>query len=304
MLDQLKQIAIFAKTVDHGSFRGAAQALGVSPSVVSHHIAQLEERLGTALLYRSTRKLSVTEDGKRLLAEARVMVEAAEAGLNAVADHGSELSGVLRVTVPAVLAQSRLVDGIAAFSRDHPNVKLEIDFSDTRREVIGNGIDVAVRMGWLQDSALKARKLYDVGRCLVAASAYVDRRETPQSPQDLIDWDWVELLPVKLRPEFRRPGRRAVRITPTPALSANDANAVYRLARAGAGLALIPEFLASQDLVDGRVVRVLPEWEAPAIGVYAVWPPNAPRSGLTARFVSTLVAVRDDDSRKAASKPG
>ncbi|MEM9140585.1 MAG: LysR family transcriptional regulator, partial [Pseudomonadota bacterium] len=152
MLDQLRQIAIFAKTVDHGSFRAAARALDISPSVVSHHVTQLEERLGTALLYRSTRKLSVTEDGKRLLSNAHVMIDAAEAGLTAIADRGRALSGVLHVTVPAVLARSALVDRIAGFSRDHPNVHLMLDFSDARREVIGGGIDVAIRMGWLSDS--------------------------------------------------------------------------------------------------------------------------------------------------------
>ena len=194
MLDHLRQIAIFAKTVDHGSFRAAARALGLSPSVVSHHVAQLEERLGTALLYRSTRKLSVTEDGRRLLDAAHKMINAAEAGLQAVAGRGRQLSGVLNVTAPAVLAQSALVDRIALFLTMHPNVRLELDFSDTRREVIGAGIDVAIRMGWLRDSALKSRKLYDVRRRLVASTDYLTERTVPRSPNDLQEWGWLDLL--------------------------------------------------------------------------------------------------------------
>ncbi|MEM7522380.1 MAG: LysR substrate-binding domain-containing protein [Pseudomonadota bacterium] len=288
MLDQLRQIAIFAKTVDHGSFRAAARALDISPSVVSHHIAQLEERLGAALLYRSTRKLSVTEDGKRLLAEARVMICAAEAGMQAVADRGQDLSGVLRVTVPAVLAQSAIVDRIAAFTAAHPKVRLTLDFSDIRRELIGAGIDVAIRMGWLRDSALKARKLSDVRRTLVAARSYLAARPEPRAPEDLLDWDWLELSAVPLKPEFRREDRRAVRLKPAPRLSVNDAHAIYRLARAGAGLAILPDFLSEADVRDGEMALVLPEWEHVSVGVYAVWPPNAPREGLTAHFVEAL----------------
>lgn len=292
MLDQLRQIAIFAKTVDHGSFRAAARALGLSPSVVSHHVAQLEERLGTALLYRSTRKLSVTDDGRRLLARAHEMIEAAEMGLDEIAHRGRQLSGELTVTFPAVLAHSELVDCVAAFSNAHPNVRLSLDFSDTRREVIGDGIDVAIRMGWLKDSSLKARKLYDVQRWLVASAAYLDPRPTPRSPADLEDWDWLELSPVKLKPVFERPGWRSVSLKPRSSLSVNDAHAIYRFAKAGVGLGIVPDFLAASDVAAGTMIHILPDWHLEAVGVYAVWPPNAPRQGLTASFVDALTTFR------------
>lgn len=292
MLDQLRQIAIFAKTVDHGSFRAAARALDISPSVVSHHISQLEDRLGVALLYRSTRKLSVTEDGKRLLAEAHAMIGAAEAGLNAVANRGPALSGVLNVTIPAVLAQSMLVDRIAAFADAHRNVRLSLDFSDMRREVIAGGIDVAIRMGWLQDSALKARKLYDASRVLVGAASYVNAMPGPQAPEDLGDWRWLELTPVRRKAEFLRSGAATVQVRGATHVSVNDAHAMYRLSRAGAGLAILPTFLVEDDIASGDMVHVLPAWEAESLGVYAVWPPNAPKAGLTARFVEAL-ALKD-----------
>ena len=176
MLDQLRQIAIFAKTVDHGSFRAAARSLRLSPSVLSHHVTQLEQSLGTALIYRSTRKLSLTPDGERLLTAARAMLDAAEAGLQEVSNQRQQPSGMLRVTVPAVLAQSELVDRMANFATGYPNVRLSLDFSDVRRELIGDGFDVAIRMGWLEDSSLKARKLFDVDRRLVAAMCYLETR--------------------------------------------------------------------------------------------------------------------------------
>ncbi|MEM1161858.1 MAG: LysR substrate-binding domain-containing protein [Pseudomonadota bacterium] len=290
MLDQLRQIAIFAKTVDHGSFRGAARALELSPSVVSYHIAQLEERLGTALLYRSTRKLSLTEDGERLLAKAHAMIEAAEDGLQIVANHAAEPSGLLRITLPAVLAQSDLVDRIAGFTSAHTKVRLELDFSDVRRELIADGMDVAIRMGWLRDSALKARKLYDVERRLVAASSYLAGRDRPKSPTDLADWNWVGLTPAPRGQEFCRPDRKTIRLSPRAQISVNDASAIYRLVRAGAGIAVLPDYLFQQDLADGSVEVLLEDWTVAELGVYAVWPPNAPKDGLIARFVGHLAA--------------
>ena len=290
MLDQLKQIAIFARTVDHGSFRGAARALNISPSVISHHVAQLEESLGTALLYRSTRKLSVTDAGRRLITHAREMLDAAETGLNAIADHGQQLSGELNVTAPAVLAQSAFVDYVASFSRTHPLVRLDLDFSDSRRSVIEGGIDVAIRMGWLKDSTLKARKLFDVQRMLIAAAQYVQDRPIPKHPLDLQGWDWLALSPVSIKQRFQQEGHRSVTLKPASRLRVNDAYALYRLASAGAGLATVPDFLCETDVSNGSVQHVLPQWQLDPVGVFAVWPPNAPKSGLTARFVEALVA--------------
>lgn len=288
MLDQLRQIAIFAKTVDHGSFRAAARALDISPSVVSHHISQLEQRLGVALLYRSTRKLAVTEDGKRLLAEAQVMISAAEAGLNAVANRGDTLSGVLNVTIPAVLALSAFTDRIARFAEAHPNVSLSLDFSDLRRDVISGGVDVAIRMGWLQDSALKARKLGEVSRLLVGAASYVDAMPPPAQPEELREWRWLEFAPVRRKPEFLKAGGKSVQVRGPATISVNDAHAMHRLCRAGAGLSILPKYLVAEDLSSGAMVHVMPDWSAEPVGVFAVWPPNAPKAGLTARFVEAV----------------
>ncbi len=289
MIDQLRQIAIFAKTVDHGSFRSAAEALQLSPSVVSHHIAQLEQQLGVALLYRSTRKLSLTSHGEQLLRAAREMIEAAESGLSAITNESRQLSGELRVTMPAVLAQSALVDRIAAFATANPNVRLNLDFSDLRREIINDGIDVAIRMGWLRDSALKAKKLYDVERKLVASRSYLQTLPTPHSPRDVANWDWVGLAQVSIKPEFRKARQKSVRIRPDFRVSVNDAHALYRLAHAGAGLAILPAFLADLGISTRVLQHVLPDWTVDSVGVYAVWPPNAPKEGLTAQFIESLV---------------
>lgn len=297
MIDQLRRLAIFAATMDHGSFRAAAQALRLSPSVVSHQVSKLEEELGSALIYRSTRKLSLTPDGERVLGAAHAMIDAAEAGLHAVTDHSREPSGTLRLTAPAVLAQSVLVERLAAYSRTHANVRISLDCSDDRRELIGDGFDVAIRMGRLKDSSLMTRKLFDVGRRLVASKGYLKTRRKPSSPSDLRDWDWLELAPVwSERPEFRKKNRRVSVSRPPARISVNDAHALFRLTRSGAGLAVVPEFLASPDISAGTVRHILPEWTLSSVGVYAVWPSNAPRDGLVKHFVDYLAqAARAPD---------
>ncbi len=288
-MDHYRQIAIFAKTADHGSFRAAANDLGLSPSVVSHHISQLENRLGTALIYRSTRKLSLTSDGRRLLAAAHDMVQAAEAGIQAVSDHSSTPSGELHITAPAVLAQSQLTDRIGAFVVKYPGVRLHIDFSDTRRELISGGFDIAIRMGWLEDSTLKAKKLYNAERRLVVSPNYLANRNVSASPADLEDWDWLSLTPVQsIRPTFEKAGESSVTLKPSIGTSVNDAHALCRLARAGAGLAIVPEFLAAPYIADETVKIMFPDWKIEPVGVYAVWPANVPKHGLSKLFINSL----------------
>src|SRR5262245_60970627 len=151
MLDHLRAMAVFARTVETGSFRGAAKALGLSPSVVSHHVAQLEARLGVALLYRSTRRLTLTSDGNKLFEAARTMLEAAEGGLDQIAERSKEPSGHLSVTAPEVFVSGRVVDGLAAFARAFPKVTLAVSFTDMPLDLIRDGIDLAIRVGALAE---------------------------------------------------------------------------------------------------------------------------------------------------------
>ncbi|MGI9373016.1 MAG: LysR family transcriptional regulator [Hyphomicrobiales bacterium] len=289
MIDQLRQLAIFASAVEHGSFRAAAKDLRLSPSVVSHHISQLEEKLGTPLMYRSTRKLRLTPEGERLCGAAQEMIEAAEAGLSDISDQTRQFSGLLRVTVPAVLAQSSLLDQFAAFTQKYPRAQLSVDFSDLRRELIADGFDVAIRMGFLKDSAYFARKLFDVDRILVASPDYLNSHATPQLPSDLSNWAWIELVPVSQQKVIFKMGAKTSTVSrPISRVNVNSAYALSRFARAGAGLAILPGFMVQQELSAGRLHHVLPDWTVPAVGVYAVWPPNVPKNGLVKSFVEQL----------------
>ena len=289
MIDELRQIYIFAKTVDHGSFRSAAQALRLSPSVVSHHVGQLEESLGTALLYRSTRKLSLTSDGERLLSAAHEMIDAVESGLQDIAQQTLQVSGNLRMTVPAVLGQSALTDQCAKFAIANPKVHLDINYSDARQDLIANGFDLAIRIGKLEDSSLKASKLFDLRRRLVAAPAYLKTKAKPKSPKDLSDWDWIELGPVwRQKRSFKKAGKSHTLSKPLSRISVNDVYAMSQLAYSGAGLAVVPEFIAQEYVSAGGLKFVLRDWSVEPVPVFAVWPANAPKGGLIKLFIKFL----------------
>ncbi len=281
MIDRLRQMAIFAKSMDHGSFRGAARELQLSPSVVSHHISQLEEHLGVALIYRSTRKLALTRDGEKLLIVTRKMLDAVEGELEDLAATAGEPSGELRVTLPSVLSQSRLTARIADFMTVYPRIQLTLDFSDTRREIISDRFDMAIRIGQNAKTSSTSRKLFSVKRKLVATTECLASYPPIREPKDLSALPWLTLAPAQnAQLVLRNADGRKASIKPEPRLTTNDAQSLYQLARVGAGIAIVPDFLAEDDAASGHMSYVLPDWEIPQVEVFANWPANAPKHGL------------------------
>lgn len=288
MIDDLRALAIFANTVELGSFRAAAAKLGLSPSVISHHISRLEQQLGKTLLYRSTRRLSLTDDGKKLFNAAQSMLEAAERGLREITEASDEPSGNLILTLPAMFANSTLMDSIALFALRFSKVRLSIIFSDTAQELIRDGIDLAIRIGGLKDSALKCRRLFDMPRTLVASQAVVAAKPLPEHPEQLRDWDWIG---VQMRPYHKvliHSTGEEVKVDFQPRITVDSLDAVRRLTLAGVGLSTPPTFMVENDLQQGRLVEVLPDWEIESLGVYAVWPGNATRTSLSHRLIEFL----------------
>lgn len=288
MIDELRALAIFAKTVEAGSFRTGAKELKLSPSVVSHHISQLEERLGATLLYRSTRHLSLTQDGEQLFLAAKAMVEAAENGLNTIMHQSPEPSGKLVVTIPAALTRSALVKDLIDFAKIFPKIGLSISFTDLQEDLIRQGIDLAIRIGDLQNNTLKAKKLSEMKRTLIVAPSYLKGRKNPKKPQELIDLDWIGL---KTRPDQRtlvNSAGKSFEINFKPRIVVDSLDAVREFAIAGLGLATPPTFLVEEDIRQGLLVEPLPEWGIESLGVYAVWPPNTSKESLTFRLIDFL----------------
>lgn len=289
MIDHLKALAVFATTVERGSFREAARALSLSPSVVSHHVSALERELAASLLYRTTRRIALTPDGEKLYAAAREMLAAAARGMDAVNGKGDAPSGVLRVTAPALLSGTRFGRDLAEFSRAHPLVRLHVSFSDHRRDLLRDGFDLALRIGRMDDSSHKARPLAQMPRTLVASPGYVRGRPTPRDASDLRDWDFIQLSARRPEATLTPPGGgEPVTVTYEPRVVVDSAAAMRTMARAGAGIASLPEILARRGLARGGLVEVLPGWTLASMRVYAVWPETTQAPALTARFVDFI----------------
>jgi DNA-binding transcriptional LysR family regulator len=289
VIEHLKALAVFAKTVEHRSFRGAARALALSPSVVSHHVSELERRLSLALLYRSTRRIALTPDGERLYEAAREMLAAAERGLDVVGGRSTSPAGLLRLTAPALLADTPFCRDLAAFSTAYPKVKLRVAFTETRHDLLRDGFDLALRIGRLDDSALKSKKLAVMRRSLVASPRYLAGRAEPRTARDLEGWDFLQLSARKPELTLHPPGKKApVTIAFEPRIAVDSVTALRELAAAGLGVASVPELVARKDLARGRLVEVLPGFRLPDVPAYAVWPDNAQRPELTLRFIDFL----------------
>jgi DNA-binding transcriptional LysR family regulator len=288
MIDKLRSIAIFSTVVDQGSFRAAALHLGLAPSRISEVVSQLEKDLGVTLLYRSTRQLSLTNEGRHLHERAKAMLDAAEEGLDAISPLSKEPTGALRITAPAFITQTNLMDAFARFSRTYPRVDLDFHFSDRPSEVIKDGFDVAIRAGWLNDSDLMVRTIGHTDRFLVASPDYVATMPTPAVPSDLEAWDWIRFVMRANQTELTAANGEVMTVLGKSSVSVNAADALYGFAVRGLGLTTIPEHLAVRGFEQGDLVHVLPDWSVPPLGLHAIWPNQSRRENLTTLFVRFL----------------
>ena len=289
MINNLKAMFVFAKTVELGSFRAAAKALNLSPSVVSYHISELEKQFDVALLYRSTRKLSLTNQGEQLFACVKKMIDSAEQGIDLLTGKAQEIFGKLVITAPAALSRGLLINDIAHFARLHSKIELSINFTDRQQDLIADGIDIAIRVGELKNSSLKSRKITEINRKLVATPSYADSRPEPKSPRDISTWDWIRFSSVSASRVFTAANGRKEKIKFESRIVVDNADAMCQFVNAGLGLGTPPLFLVENDLKDGRLIEVLPTWKVDPLPVYGVWPINTPRSSLTNLFIEFLI---------------
>ena len=283
----LNELLIFAKVIQTGSFSLASQLLGIPKSTVSRKILELEERLGTRLIQRTTRKLSLTDVGRLYYAHcARIVAEVEEAE-RAVSSLQQSPRGVLRVTAPVNI--SFLGPILADFLQQFPEVQLDLVCTDRVVNLVEEGFDVGIRAGLLADSGLMARRLGSLQRYLVASPAYVSRRGAPETPQALTRHDCLvfgvgnERLSWPLMREGRTEG-----IEITPRLVVNDLEVLHEAAVAGLGIALLPATRCTGDFQQERLMQLLPGWHLPETPVHAVYPSNRHLSSKVKAFVDHL----------------
>lgn len=286
-LPDLEAWATFAAVVEHRSFSAAATAIGVNKATVSKAIARLEARLGVSLFHRTSRRLALTEAGtplaehaRRLLADALVLEEAAR-------DGAAALAGRIRVAAPLGFGIATVAPLIARFLADHPAIEIDLTLSDAQVDLVALGIDVGLRIADLADSSLRARRLGGIRAHLVAAPAYLATTDVPVHPADLTTHRLLAYTNVSGPWRFRR-GDEEVAVPPSGPLRADSGEALLHALLSGLGIARLPGFIVGPSLGSGALVELLPDWPAPAIGLYLLTPPSPLRPARVEALIAFL----------------
>ncbi len=296
MLD-LNDLRIFERVATLRSFSGAARVLGAPKSTVSRSIARLETALGVRLFQRTTRDVLLTEAGESLEARCHDIM----ARVNEAVDHARVMSetpqGLLKISAGIGFGINVLAEQIPVFLRRNPEVRVSLDLCARTADLVSDGIDIAVRMGPMPDSSLIAAHLGTLNRYLCAAPAYLDRRGTPATLQDLADHDVIEMPAANGRTRswtFSR-GKETVVVAIDPRTTVNDALSIHRMAVNGSGLAIISGYLCAPDVAAGRLVRLFPDWSPPAVDVNLVFPSIRELSPVVRAFVDHMREVSGPD---------
>lgn len=275
-MDKLTALTVFQRVAETENFSRAAEGLGMSKSVVSKQVSALEESLGVKLLYRTTRRVSLTDAGRAYLERTRRVLEELEEADNAVSALSAEIKGRLKINAPLTFGIQHLGPALCDFLNAHPKLALDVDLADRFVDVVEEGYDLVIRIGALADSSLIARKLADSRMILSAAPGYLARHGTPQTPDDLTRHAGLHYRHERQArgwPLKSATGEETVVQVPG-SFAANNGDLLLRAAVGGLGIARLPTFIVAEAMAAGALTPVLPGWAPPTAGIWAVYPPN------------------------------
>lgn len=295
-MDRLMEMEAFANVVDQGGFTFAAKKMGISKSAVSKHVSNLENRLGARLLNRTTRRVSPTEIGLAYYDRARrVLNDAGEADALVTSMQGAP-SGLLRISVATDFGVNHLSPVLGQFLDQHPDVKVDMVLNNRFVELISEGFDLAIRVGEMKDSSLRARKVAETTKRMIASPDYIRKHGRPERIDDLNDH--------KLLHYSNRANGNVWKLTTLTGqrrhvragcwLSVNDGQSLLNAAISGLGIAYLPSYLYAQAMEDGLVVDAMPRIKAETHGIYAVYPPGPFTQPKVRAFIDFLVHVFGD----------
>lgn len=282
---------MYAAVVDGGSFAAAAGKLGVSRAMVSKQVQKLEEHLGTRLLNRTTRRISLTETGREFHERSVQILADVEDAEQGAARLTRTARGLLRVTIPLAYGQHRLAAIVGDYALAYPQVKLDIALSDRKLDLVEDGFDLAIRIGALPPSDLVARKIGSERSVVCATPAYLARHGAPQLPSDLAGHACLGYTLTGSGTEWRleNTGDGAIAtIAVNGPIKADNGDILRLAALRDAGLIFQPRFIVASDLAAGRLVPVLPQWQSGELGVHAVYPSRKHLSAKVRTFIDYL----------------
>lgn len=302
----LSGMGVLSVIVDTGSFGAAAEVLEMSQPGVSRAVARLEARLGVRLLDRTTRSVTLTDEGRRLYEQVMPLLGALEeAATSAIAGAGS-VRGRLRVNVDPFFSRLVLAPQLGSFLERHPELRVELVTRDQLGDMVAEGFDLAVRFGYPRPSSLVARKLLETRILTVAAPSYFKRRQRPLKPEDLADpahacvrfrdpdtgqpFDW----------EFHR-GRKKTVVEVAGRLTVNDVGTMHSVCLAGQAIAQVMELGVEGYLAEGRLVELFPDWPDDTFPMYAYYPSRHHMPAKVRAFLDFIVAIADTNTGAVAA---
>ncbi|WP_233830419.1 LysR family transcriptional regulator [Paraburkholderia sp. ZP32-5] len=308
-MNQLQSMRVFVKVADLGSFVGAAGALDLSTAVVTRHVADLEARLGTRLLNRTTRRLSLTESGSTYLERVRHILADLEGVEQMVVARNHEPVGTLRIVAPVVFGLHSLAPVVQSYAARYPEVLPDVTLADRQVDLVEEGFDVGILVARHMRSASIVTRRLTTGYMMVCATpAYLAQHGTPTRPEDLLK-----------HPSLSRPSEQGgeervfvgpdgeVRVRPVNAIAANNTEMLRQFALLGMGVAILPSYLVDRDLASGRLVRLLDDYRLPPIEITIAYPSRLHLPAKVRTFIDHLVehfqpgSEPARDSRRIAS---
>ncbi|KVV41435.1 LysR family transcriptional regulator [Burkholderia territorii] len=283
-LADLNDIAVFVRVAQFESFSRAARALGMPVSTVSRKVTALEERLGVTLLQRTTRKLSLTAQGRAYFDQCSEPLNHLYDAERVITQTQKQPEGVLRISGPVMLEQEPFYAFLSAFLKRFPQIRVDLYFTNAFIDLIAENVDVAIRFGELRDSSLVAQRVGRSVRQLVASVDYARSHVLPSRPADLSQHPCVLINARNSEAEWQLvSGRKAAKVHVAGPVAARDFHVVHAFALRGHGIALLPSSYCEPHIASGELVRVLPDWSSPEIFVHAVYP--------TRRFMPSKLKV-------------
>ena len=289
-MDRFEEMRSFLAVVDAGSFVGAADATGQSKAALSRHVAALEQRLGVRLLHRTTRRLSLTDEGRHFHTRARELlaqVEEVECELSA---RTAEASGLLRINAPLTFGVLHLAPLWGRFAQANPKVSLDVMLNDRMVDVVEEGYDLAIRITNLPSSQLISRKLASTRMVACASPGYLRQHGKPKQPADLTGHRIISYSYWAMRDEWRFAGPAGeASVRTRPFMHTNNGDTCRAAALDHQGIILQPDFLIGPDLQSGALVEVMPGYRSIDIGIHAVYASREHLPGKTRKLVDFLV---------------
>lgn len=272
-MDKFLEMKTFAAVVDGGSFVQAADALGMSKPAVSRHVAELEQRLGVRLLQRTTRKLSLTEEGRLFYGRCKTVLADVEVAEEEITAKSIAVKGLIKVNVPVSFGLLALAPLWPDFMTQYPDVELDITLADRIVDLVEEGYDLAVRIARLPNSSLVSRKLASTRMVLCASPGYLKQHGKPKHPCELTEHAVLSysLLATGDQWDFEGPEGK-VSVTVKPVMRTNSGDTCIAAARKGKGVILQPSFMVNADLLSGALVELMPTYRSIEFGIFAVYP--------------------------------